>query len=67
LVFIGQASNIKYLYKVVGEQSVIKRGRQLADFLDNLIESGRNKKKEEENSLITFPVISGGITQDEVV
>ncbi len=39
LVFVGNASNIKYLYDVVGEQNVIKRGQQLADFLDSIIES----------------------------
>lgn len=37
LIFIGQASNIKHLYKSVGEENVIKRGQQLADFLDQLI------------------------------
>lgn len=46
LFFISNASNHKYLCEVVGEQNVIKRGRQLADYLDNLIESGQEKKKE---------------------
>ena len=39
LVFVGNASNIKYLYDAVGEQNVIKRGQQLADFLDSVIEA----------------------------
>lgn len=37
LVFVGNASNIKYLYSAVGEQNVVKRGQQLADFLDEII------------------------------
>lgn len=45
LVFIGQASNIKYLNKTVGEDNVVKRGQQLADFLDELIQSGIVEKK----------------------
>jgi hypothetical protein len=44
LVFIGNASNIKYLYSAVGEQNVIKRGQQLADFLDEIIESEKTLK-----------------------
>ena len=39
LVFIGTSSNIKYLYKNVGETDTYKRGQQLADFLDSIIES----------------------------
>lgn len=45
LVFVGNASNIKYLYESVGEQNVIKRGQQLADFLDELINYGNVENK----------------------
>lgn len=38
LVFVGNASNIKYLYEAIGEQNVIKRGNQLKEFLDEIIE-----------------------------
>jgi len=46
LVFIGTSSNIKYLYKNVGETDTYKRGQQLADFLDSIIESNSNWKRE---------------------
>ncbi len=62
LVFIANASNIKYLYNVVGEQNVVKRGKQLTDFLDNLIESEQEKKKENDSLIVTFPSILGTIT-----
>uniref|UniRef100_A0A6M3IVY7 Putative ATPase domain containing protein n=4 Tax=viral metagenome TaxID=1070528 RepID=A0A6M3IVY7_9ZZZZ len=39
LVFVGTSSNIKYLYRNVGETDTYKRGQQLADFLDSIIES----------------------------
>lgn len=39
LVFVGNSSNIKYLYGAVGEKNTYKRGQQLADFLDSIIES----------------------------
>jgi hypothetical protein len=67
LVFIANASNVKYLNVVVGEQNVIKRGRQLADFLDNLIESGQEEKKEDQNSISTFPLLSDVIPLNGVV
>ncbi len=67
LVFIGQASNIKYLYNVVGEQNVIKRGRQLAEYLDNLIDSGQEKRKEDKSLLPTFCLLSDAITLNEAV
>ena len=67
LVFIGQASNIKYLYTTVGEENVIKRGQQLADYLDNLIESGQEKKREDKNLIPAFPMVLDAITANEAV
>jgi len=58
LIFISNASNHKYLCEVVGEQNVIKRGRQLADFLDNLIEPGQEKKKEDKNTITNGSLLS---------
>ncbi len=46
MVFIGHVGNIKYLNKVVGDDNTVKRGLQLLEYLDNLIESGQEKKKE---------------------
>jgi hypothetical protein len=67
LVFIGQASNIKYLYNVCGEENVIKRGQQLAEFLDNLIDSGQEKKKEDKTIIPSFPMVLDAITANEAV
>jgi hypothetical protein len=47
MVFIGHVGNIKYLNKVVGEDNTVKRGLQLLEYLDNLIESGQEENKED--------------------
>lgn len=39
LMFICNASNLKYLYENVGEENVVKRGKELTEFLDGLIET----------------------------
>lgn len=39
IVFICNASNQKYLYENVGEENVVKRGKELTEFLDGLIET----------------------------
>lgn len=67
LVFIGQASNIKHLYTTVGEENVIKRGQQLADYLDNLIESRQEKNKEDKNLIPAFSMILDAITANGAV
>jgi len=43
LIFVGTSSNIKYLYNAVGEENVVKRGQQLANFLDELIDGNPDK------------------------
>jgi hypothetical protein len=67
LVFIGQASNIKYLYKTVGEENTIKRGQQLAEFLDNLIEARQETKQEDKSLIPAFMNVSEAITANEAV
>jgi hypothetical protein len=67
LVFIGQASNIKYLYKTVGEENTIKRGQQLAEFLDNLIEVKLQEKQEDKGLISSFLNVSEAITANEAV
>jgi hypothetical protein len=67
LVFIGQSTNIKYLYKTVGEENVIKRGKTLANFLDDIIELKPQEKQESKNILASFPEVSEEIIANEAV
>jgi len=39
IIFVCNASNLKYLYENIGEESTVKRGKELTEFLDGLIEN----------------------------
>jgi hypothetical protein len=67
MVFIGHAGNLKYLNKVVGEDNTVKRGLQLLEYIDNLIESGHEEKKEDKTIIPLFPVVLDAITTNEAV
>lgn len=62
MVFIGHAGNLKYLNKVLGEDNTVKRGLQLLEYIDNLIESGQEKKKKDKNIKPLFPMVLDAFT-----
>lgn len=62
MVFIGHAGNLKYLNKVVGEDNTVKRGLQLLEYIDNLIESEQEEKKGDKTIIPLFPVVLDAFT-----
>jgi hypothetical protein len=67
LVFIGQSTNIKCLYKTVGEENVIKRGKTLANFLDDLIDTKKQDNRESKSLIPSLPGVSEAITINEAI